>query len=239
MPSSQKQFIQITLLLLLAACTSPEQKALAPYATATLTPGVGLGNLELGKTTLGWVAENIGAERVAVLAGDEVGLEPRYLNGQLSLLFIVSGECQEQTGAPLTRVEIKNGITAFLSAYPACKELTLSSLSVGGGEKGFFKGGTDKAVNLGSPLLSVLQHGVPVENAGRFVAGEGTTNLERVEFPNGIYFYYDAGEQPTAREIMSGQPLSPERQEELKASAEEASKNIVVKRMTIFMPDEE
>jgi hypothetical protein len=237
---SPKILVLVLCILLLAACSPSERKILHPYAEATLTAGVGLGNLELGKTTLGWVAENIAAKRIAVLVGDDVALEPLYLNGQLSLLFVITGECQEQTGAPMTRVEIKNGLEAFLSQYPACKNLTLSSLSVGVGNREtntFFKGHTDKGVTLWSPLVKALQHGVPVEKAGRLVTGESAANLERVEFPDGIYFYYDAGEQPTAREILSGQPLSLERQAALKASAEEAAKNAVVKRMTIFMPD--
>lgn len=225
--------------LFITACSPSERKTLQPYANATLTAGVGLGNLELGKTTLGWVVETIGANRIAVLVGDEVGLELSYLQNEFSLLFIVSGTCQSDTGASMKRLEIRNGIKTFLSDYPSCNDLTLSSLSIGvsSSEKNtFFKGATDKGVKLWSPLSSVLQHGSPLDRAGQFVAGE-TDSLERVEFSDGIYFYYFAGEQPTAREILSGQPLSPERQAELKASAEEAAKNLSVQRMTIFIPN--
>lgn len=234
------KWLLLFVLLLLTACSSSEHKALQPYATATVTAGVGLGNLELGKTTLGWVVENIGANKIAILAGDEVGLEFIYLNGELSLLFVILGACQEQTGAPMTRVEIKKGIESFLSQYPACKDLTLSSLSVGVGDREkntFFKGSTDKGVKLLSPLLSVYQHGVSVDHPGRFVTGEAD-NLERVEFSDGIYFYYFGGEQPTAREILSGQPLSAEKLAELEQSAREALENLTVRRMTIFMPEQ-
>jgi hypothetical protein len=237
---SSKWLVPTAFLALLTACTSAEQKVLAPYATATVTAGVGLGNLELGKTTLGWVVENLDAKKVAVLIGDEVAFEPRYLQGQFSLLFIISGECQEQTGAPMTRVDIKNSIEEFLSQYPACKNLTLSSLSVGAGnnEKNtFFKGSTTKGVKLWSPLVTSLQHGTPLQNPGRFVTGDSAVNLERIEFSDGIYFYYALGEQPTDAEIRSGQQLSPERQEELKLSAEEAAKAPTVQRLTIFIPE--
>jgi hypothetical protein len=226
--------------ILFTACSPSERKTLQPYATATLTAGVGLGTLELHETTLSWVAENMNAKSVAVLVGDEVGLELLYLKGQLSLLFVISGECQEQTGVPMKRIDIRNGLEVFLSQHPACKALMLSSLSVGAGDSEkntFFKGSTNRGVKLWSPLMSVILRDKPVNNPGRFVAGEGAANLERIEFSDGIYFYYNMGEGPTAREILSGQPLSEERQEELKASADEAAKNLTVQRMTIFTPD--
>jgi hypothetical protein len=228
--------------LLVTGCASSERKALEPYAKATLTAGTGLGNLELAKTTLGWFADTIGAKTVAVLVADEVAIELVYLKGEASFLFIVSGACQEQTGAPMTRLDINKGIKDFLSSYPACNDLTLSSISVGTGSsetKTFFKGSTNHGVQLWSPIANAYQHGLNQIKPGQFVTGEWATNdLARIEFPEGIYFYYDAGEQPTEREITSAAPLSTKRQLELEQSAEEAAKNAVIKRITIFIPEE-
>jgi hypothetical protein len=229
-------------LVFVTGCASSERKALGLYANATLTAGKGLGSLELAKTTLGWFADNIGAKTVAVLVADEVALELVYLKGEASFLFIVSGACQEQTGAPMTRLDINKGIKDFLSNYPACNDLTLSSISVGMGSsetKTFFKGSTDHGVQLWSPIGDAYQHGLNQIKPGQLVTGEWAANdLARLEFPEGIYFYYDAGEQPTEREITSAAPLSAERQLELEQSAEEAAKNAVVKRITIFIPEE-
>jgi hypothetical protein len=87
-------------------------------------------------------------------------------------------------------------------------------------------------VQLWSPKSEADKHGVVLNNAGRLVAGEENENLERLEFPGGIYFYYPAGEGATPEEKMSGQALSPERLRQI----EEAVKNQVLKRITIFMP---
>jgi hypothetical protein len=69
------------------------------------------------------------------------------------------------------------------------------------------------------------------------VAGEGNENLNRLEFPGGIYFYYPAGEGATPEEQLSGKALSPERLRQIEESAKEAAKNQVIKRITIFMPN--
>jgi hypothetical protein len=50
--------------------------------------------------------------------------------------------------------------------------------------------------------------------------------------------FYDAGEQPTNDEVLSGRPLSPERLRQLEQSRLEAAKNRVVQRITVFIPQE-
>lgn len=64
-----------------------DSKALAPYATKTLIPGQGLGNLELGKTTLAGFVNQIGAGQVALIYGDEQGIELNFHGGQVVFYF--------------------------------------------------------------------------------------------------------------------------------------------------------
>lgn len=223
--------------------SSSELKTLSPYATVTLTAGTGLGNLQLGKTTLGWVAGTIGSGSISGIAGDESAIELTFLNGEISFLFIVSGVCQRETGGPGVRLDLDQDLKVFLSRYPGCQDLPLSSLSVATGESSktgsFFKGSTDRGVQLWSPKCDAYKHGVELNRAGQLVPGEsyGNENLGRLEFAGGIYFYYPRGEGATAQEEMSGRALSPERLRDIEESEKGAAKNAVIKRITIFMPN--
>jgi len=77
-------------LVVLSGCgRRSEARALAPYASATLTPGVGLGNILLDRTTLGWVVGNIGPGMVWAVSGDEAAIELGYLGRQVAFLFVV------------------------------------------------------------------------------------------------------------------------------------------------------
>ncbi len=219
-----------------------ERKSLTPYAQATIVPGTGIGDLQLGKTTLGWISNKLGQGKPAVLIGDEAAIELTYLDGQLALLFQLTGDCQAATRPPRQNIDFTRGLKAFLEQYPACDGLPLSSLSISSGDRNptdaFFKGSTNQGVKLGSPIFEATKHGASQSNPGHFVAGESdTNNLDRLEFPGGIYFYYPAGEQPLPEEIMSGQPLSPERLQQLKESAKEAAKDPGIRRITIFAPN--
>lgn len=236
----------IACVLLMTGCSgksSSELKALNPYAQATLTPGTGLGDLQLGKTTLGWFVQNIGSGTISVIAGDETAIELSFLNGEVSFLFVISSSCQNETDAPGKRLDLGQDIKSFLSRYPGCNDLPLSSLSVATQQSSqadtFFKGSTDRGVRLWSPKSDAYQHGAELNHAGQLVAGEDQQreNLGRLEFPVGIYLYYSEGEGATPEEVQSGAPLSPERIREIEASAREAAKNAVIKRMTIFMPN--
>ncbi len=95
-------------------------------------------------------------------------------------------------------------------------------------------------MQLWMPFSEALQHDKPVNNAGKLVTGESEANppLERWELPDGSYFYFPTGAGPTADEIMSGAPLSPERLREIEVSAKEAAKDRMIKRMTFFLPKE-
>lgn len=221
-----------------------ERKALTRYARATMTPGVGLGELQLGKTTLGWVAQNIGSGTPFVQAGDETAIELEYLDGELGLLFLVTGDCQKETGVPQTRLELGRDLSKFLARFPGCGNLTLTSLSVAtrqrSPEQRFFQGQTNQGVRLGMPILEARKHGPAVQQPGHLVPRDEYSEepLERVEFLGGIYFYYPTGAGPTPRELQSNQPLSPERLREIEASAKEAAKDLSIKRITIFQPQQ-
>lgn len=240
-------YVSIACLALFAGCAnspSSESKKLESYSKATLVPGKGLGNLELGKTTLGWFAENVGSGMPSALITDEESaIELTFLNGEMSVSFSIKEACAEATGTPGRRFSLTRDIRDFLKQYPACKDITLSSISVaatGNDRKDtFFKGITDLGVQLWSPAGDIGRlHGKSISRAGQMVAGEAFTgNFERVEFPSGIYFYYFRGTGPTAGEVTSGNALPPERLREIQESANKAAENAVVKRMTVFIPD--
>ena len=220
-----------------------EKKALAPYASATLTPGVGLGDLILGQTSIDWVVSQLGSGLVSGIAGDDAAIELIYLDEQLSLLFIVSGECQTVTEAPGKRLPLTQNLEDFFKRFPACRKLTITSISVATRNKSkeeiYFKGGTNFGIKLWDPIFDALRHGKPVQAAGNLVAGFANPieDMETLKFPAGIYFYYPAGASPTGDEMMAGKPLSQERIQELKDSAEAAKKDPTIKRMTIFIPE--
>lgn len=239
--------VGLTTVFLFIACSgqmASERKALARYAQATITPGVGLGDLQLGKTTLGWVVKNIGSGTPFVQASDETAIELEYLDGELGLLFLVTGECQKETGTPQTRLELGRDLNKFLARFPGCGSLTLTSLSVASrqssAEQRFYQGQTNQGIRLGMPILEARKHGPAVQRPGQLVPRDEYAEepLERVEFLGGLYVYYPTGAGPIARELQSNQPLSPERLREIDASAKEAAKDLTIKRITIFQPQE-
>jgi len=239
-------FFALACLLIISGCSgnsSSELKALSPYAKSSLTAGSGLGNIQLGKATLGWLVSNIGSGHAISITGDESAIELTYLDGQASFMFIVAGHCQYDTGGPGARIDIGKDIKAFLSRYPSCDDLRLSSISVATvlntQAETFYKGSTDRGVSLWSPKSDLYKHGSPLSNPGKLVAGENYRNekLDRLEFPGGIYFYFPAGAGATAEEEMSGRPLPPERLREIEESAKKAAKDATIRRITIFIPD--
>ncbi|MDS3861004.1 hypothetical protein RIF25_09305 [Thermosynechococcaceae cyanobacterium BACA0444] len=203
-------------------------KALAPYATKTLIPGQGLGNLELGKTTLAGFVNQIGAGQVTLIYGDEQGIELNFQGSQAAFLFIVTRACQDQAGVLRTHSEIYQNLKAFLAKYPACGELKLSSLSVA---EPFFRGQTNRGVKLGDPLATANGQGEPLNRPGQFVAGADDSNFR--EFRGGIYIHYP-NTGPTPEELFRGQPLSAQRLEEIQNQAQDPK----ISRITIFIPND-
>src|SRR5689334_4777196 len=127
-PRSRLLLLALGLGLGLAGCTR-HNAALEPFARASLTAGVGLGELKLGQSTLGSVVQRCGVETVVQLASDEVGLELIYEHGQLALLFLVEPDCLASLpGRNLRPAAID--LPKFLESNPCLRELRLSSLSV-------------------------------------------------------------------------------------------------------------
>ncbi len=228
--------ISCSLLWVAAGCSSsPDAKALSPYATATLTAGSGLGDLRLGTTTLGTLVNTIGSGAVTAVASDESAVELTFLGGQMSFMFVVAGECQTQTGGPGARLPVTQDMKAFLSRYPSCGSLPLSSLSIGAGpDEGdtFYKGATEQGVKLWASVVDSGKHGSPSRGSARLVAGASANdNTERTEYPGIAFFHTVAGATPD--EIASNRPLPPERLKEI----EQAKTDARITRITIFLPD--
>ena len=188
------RFILALASVLAPACALHEEpkSLLAPYATATLTAGVGLGDLKLNRTTLGTVVSRFGVEKVSVLASEQVGLELFYENGQLALLFLVEPHCMERLKSGLRPASAD--LNAFLAQNPCVRETTLSSLSVHVGTSvhdSFFKGATEAGVRLWDPMQAAPKHGVPCAAPKSVIAGLSLDNPEgELHFKPGITFYY-------------------------------------------------
>ena len=179
-----------SLLLALGSCAQ-HNAALAPYARATLTAGVGLGDLKLGQTTLGAVVQRFGVESVTQIASEEVGLELLYEHGQLALLFLVDPSCLASLGAAGLRpaaVEMQK----FLERNPCLREVRLASLSVREGsdaQSSFFQGASDAGARLWGKDEDARKHGTPDGGGGHILAGMNPSN-PRVQhsFKSGICF---------------------------------------------------
>jgi len=181
--------------LVLACGAVEEQKSpLSPYASATLTAGVGLGDLELGRTTLGSVVQRLGVETVTPLASEQVGLELFYEHGQLALLFLIEPSCLDKLKTGL-RPAAAN-MNAFLARNPCVREATLASLSVRSGksvDESFYKGATDAGAKLWDPIEAASKHGESCAGPKAPIAGLNLDNPENeVHFKPGITFYHRA-----------------------------------------------
>jgi hypothetical protein len=175
---------------------------LTPYATATLTAGVGLGDLRLGRTTLGSVVGRLGVEKVTPLAGEQVGLELFYEHEQLALLFVIESGCMDKLETGLRPAAAD--MNAFLARNPCVRESTLSSLSICGGtsaDDSFYKGATEAGTKLWDPLQAAYEHGQACAGPKALIAGSSSGDPEgELHFKPGIAFYYPAHADAGSRE---------------------------------------
>ena len=102
---------------------------LEPSRNATLTPGVGLGTLELDKTTLREVLASMGRGTPVLVASDETAIELDYANQQLALLFPLTRLCMDNMKDMALRQIVPN-LEAWVSSHPPCGDITLTSLAV-------------------------------------------------------------------------------------------------------------
>jgi len=184
----------LTGLLMLLALTGCAQQpsALDPYVNATLTAGVGLGDLKLGQTTLGSVVQRLGVETVTPLASEEIGLELFYEHGQLALLFIIEPECMSTLKTGLRPAA--TDLPAFLARTPCLREARLSSISVRSrtsADESWFQGATDAGARLWDPSQAAYKHGETCGGPVHLVAGLNPNNPpDELHFKTGIAFYY-------------------------------------------------
>ena len=153
--------LAVLLLPALTACGSSTPAALAPYQSATLEPGKGLGDLRIGSTTLTGTLARLGPGRVSVLASDFYGFELVYADGDLALLFL-TGEQDECHRAAQQRSlpDLSQDLAGLVAAAPACAALTLHSVAVRGD---FYQGRTSTGVGLGDGIITAATGAVSLD----------------------------------------------------------------------------
>lgn len=182
--------------LLGVGCTGGADAPVDKYADATLVTGAGLGDLELGTTTLGQFLTRVPNGRVIIAASDESAFEYRFHGNQLAVQFIIAGECSRQVWATRDLRKASPNIEPYLASHPACRDLPLTSIPVGTGSTPwprFYQGHTEHGVKLGDVATAAAAHGASKPAMPRQVAGLSQDNPENVlEFP-GMLVYYSAG----------------------------------------------
>jgi hypothetical protein len=175
---------------------SKDETSLRKYARETLISGTGFEDLRLRETTLDDFIGNIGKGRMAIVAGDESAFEFSFHDDQIAFQFLIDGACRKEIALSRDMRSAVHDLDEYFERHPGCRDLTLSSISVGQGSrlKGtFYKGVTEKGVALGSSMSTTFDHGQARKAAARLVAGLSPDNPEDVvEYP-GILFYYDRG----------------------------------------------
>lgn len=226
-----------------SASVSQTSPALAAYASATLTAGIGLGDLKLGETTLGSIVDKFGPGQVAVGYGDDIWIELGFMLGEVRFMFAVTGQCYQDTGRGMKRLEVKPNITTLLKQHPSCKHLPLTEIYLTARNtdptKTFYKGRTDQGLRLWqrfsdiepSPATGIL---VDLTSAKKKLGYLDTIEqLESITVHPGVNLYYQG---PTAYEIQSGQALSQERLKELERNRNFSLEDMVVRQFRIYRP---
>ncbi len=195
------RYVVLLLAILLSACAAKDSKALAPYSSATLTAGVGLGDIKLGEATLGWVVDRFGPGQVAVGVSDvDVWIELGFMMGEVRFIFGVSGQCYQDTDSPMTRLPVKPNIKALLQKYPSCRHLPLTEIYLTAKDtdpgKTFYKGSTHQGIRLWQHFVDIdvsPDTGIWVQlmSARQKLGYLDTVELlERTTAPPGVHLYY-------------------------------------------------
>ncbi|MCK6458721.1 MAG: hypothetical protein L6Q95_02355 [Planctomycetes bacterium] len=205
----------VALLALLAACGPKPNPRLAPLAHARLEAGKGLGDLTLGKTTLGEFVDRFGTGFVTFVASDDAGLELIFEEAEIAFLFqFESMRWDDAEGQAIRRAS--GDLEGYLAAYPDRRGLLLTSITVrvdADRESTFYKGKLAEGVALFDPFLESAGRVGPVEEGSLpLIAGLNPNNpRETASFPKrGLILY-------GARDPRPGTPS-------------------VVTRMTVFLP---
>lgn len=152
-----------------ASCSSSSaDAAFAPYQSATLVAGEGLGDLRLGETTLASFVARFPGGVPSALAGDELGAELAFPDVGLAFLFAIEGDCHAAVSSNAR--SFASDLAApddFFARVPACRDAPLHSISVRAAsspEDTFFAGRTDAGVSLWSALADLEQAEGPDED---------------------------------------------------------------------------
>lgn len=241
---SYKAFYIIFSLILLTSCfdrPGQQAQALKPYTQAMLIPGVGLADLRLGESTLAWMLESFGTGLWSILyADDTTTMEFSFQRGELKLSFLITGQCQVDTGTPYELLQLKRGINVFLQRYPSCNELTLTQLQIlarsSNPRESFFKGMTSQGISLWTSLAEIdlpLHEGIEV---GLMLASETATMLDMLDYVSlapGLNLYLGPKAQKLLSDPQGAYLETPQKPEELSATH---SYDLVVRRLSIFQP---
>jgi hypothetical protein len=210
--SAVRRAVPLAVMLLPFGCGAgvPAGGPLAPYTTAELSAGTGLGNLHLDTTTLAPFVERFPGGTFSVVAGDEVGVDIWFAELRLGFLFVFEGECARQVAPVASRLLAQvRDTAAFFATYPACAATPLRSISAWAApspDATFFKGVTERGVALFTRRREVFERYGPGEDVrGRSISGDALAEdgLEDVAYGSGIVFSIgEALEGPDAGHLV-------------------------------------
>jgi hypothetical protein len=179
----------------ISACGQRANSALAPYLSATLTPGAGLGEIRLGSPVKAFI-DRFGTGRVSVVAGDELlAADLRFPGDGLGFRFIAQGECLKALAATHGASRALMGIVdtkSFLTRYPPCALMPLQSIGIDGANHsllGGYSGATASGTKIGSTRAELFAHEQPpVENraAATVLDSPDDNDFEQFTFGNGL-----------------------------------------------------
>lgn len=202
------------LAFLTLACAADVDPRLQPLTVATLEPGVGLGDVRLGETTLGTFVDRYGHDRVDLIAGDGIGYELVFAGGEMAFLFLIDAQPQ---GVELdTLKKGQRELTKVLAEHTVLRDMPLASLSVavrrGDTESSYVGKMARPSVGLSGKMSDALVDlGPPGDGLLPMLAGSSPRQPEsRLDYPE--------------RGII------------LEGSKNLADKDCLVTRMTIFAP---
>lgn len=188
---------------------------LAPYASATLTAGEGLGDLRFDSTTLRPFLAGFPGGRLAAVVGDETGVEVVFPAQGLAFLFVLDESCTSEVGARTRQLLTDLGrADAFFAAHPDCGSAPLRSISVSAGsvpEQTFYTGRTDADLPLFAPLDDLhAQEGDPGDVRGLWLADSSTAD-ERFDthaYPRGIVYMVGEATDGPAKDHLVVQKIA-------------------------------
>ena len=136
-------------------------RAKRAYANAPLTAHEGLGDLQVGVTTLAWFLERFGPGLPSALYGDATALEFSYAGTGLTFRFWLDDPCARSVQAMAgTGLRAVRDARRFGRAHPECAAERLDAIEIdaGGSERTtFWRGETMGGVRLRMPREEALE----------------------------------------------------------------------------------